>query len=179
MYNVRPTLEKKNWFHKSRARKEWEINAKIDNKEGVKIHNINTWSRKRIASRNAIKCASIFLFFFFRFGVFNCLFKEACKQTQVQHAPRSWELIVYFKVYVEVRGELFFIIIKDFTIFRFLGRPRHAVLFFLTIDEEWNIESITLKIIIQFTKLIHLNFRYRTLIRRKKNAFIKNIILCL
>lgn len=28
-------------------------------------------------------------------------------------------------------------------------------------------------------KLIHLNFRYRTLIRRKKNAFIKNIILCL
>lgn len=151
MYNVRPTLEKKNWFHKSRARKEWEINAKIDNKEGVKIHNINTWSRKRIASRNAIKCASIFFFLFFRFGVFNCLFKEACKQTQVQHAPRSWELIVYFKVYVEVRGELFFIIIKDFTIFRFLGRPRHAVLFFLTIDEEWNIESITLKIIIQFT----------------------------
>lgn len=48
--------------------------------------------------------------FFFRFGVFNCLFKEAGKQTQVQHAPRSWELIVYFKVHVEVRGELFFMI---------------------------------------------------------------------
>lgn len=61
---------------------------------------------------------------------------------------RLWELIVYFKVYVEVWGELFFIIIKDFIIFRFLGRLRYVVLFFLMIDEEWNIELIILKIII-------------------------------
>lgn len=57
-------------------RKEWEINVKIDNKEGVKIYNINIWSCKWIVLRNVIKCV---LIFFFCFGVFNCLFKDVCK----------------------------------------------------------------------------------------------------